>query len=155
MPNTEVKPFSADGTWLETTWESRTLPDSMKKKDLPVRVGLSFHITRKSYFQIIPTNVQHCTWLGFFLPPAVRDFRQEKSHGRVGGRTRKKRFSFRLQRPYFLVIFDQVRERTWLDSSLRQKYANTPDTWYNTNHDSGVILCIRSRIETSRKISAL
>ena len=73
MPNTEVKPFSADGTWLETTWESRTLPDSMKKKDLPVRVGLSFHITRKSYFQIIPTNVQHCTWLGFFLPPAVRD----------------------------------------------------------------------------------
>ena len=31
IPNTEVKPFSADGTWLETTWESRTLPDSMKK----------------------------------------------------------------------------------------------------------------------------
>ena len=81
---------------------------------------------KKSYFQIIPTNVQHCTWLGFFLPPAVRDFRQEKSHGRVGERTRKKRFSFRLQRPYFLVIFDQVRERTWLDSSLRQKpYFNT------------------------------
>ena len=31
IPNTEVKPFSADGTWLETTWESRTLPDSTKK----------------------------------------------------------------------------------------------------------------------------
>ena len=31
IPNTEVKPFSADGTWLETIWESRTLPDSMKK----------------------------------------------------------------------------------------------------------------------------
>ena len=30
IPNTEVKPFSADGTWLETTWESRTLRDSMK-----------------------------------------------------------------------------------------------------------------------------
>ena len=28
---------------------------------------------KKSSFQIIPTNVQHCTWLGFFLPPAVRD----------------------------------------------------------------------------------
>ena len=28
---------------------------------------------KKSFFQIIPTNVQHCTWLGFFLPPAVRD----------------------------------------------------------------------------------
>ena len=76
---------------------------------------------KKSFFQIIPTNVQHCTWLGFFLPPAVWDFRQGKSHGRVGERTRKKRFSFRLQRPYFLVIFDQVRECTWLGSSLWQK----------------------------------
>ena len=28
---------------------------------------------KKSFFQIIPTNVQHCTWLGFFLPPVVRD----------------------------------------------------------------------------------
>ena len=27
IPNTEVKPFSADGTWLETARESRTLPD--------------------------------------------------------------------------------------------------------------------------------
>ena len=25
IPNTEVKPLSADGTWLETTWESKTL----------------------------------------------------------------------------------------------------------------------------------
>ena len=39
IPNTEVKPFSADGTWLETTWESRTLPDSMKKELTPNRVG--------------------------------------------------------------------------------------------------------------------
>ena len=29
IPNTEVKPFSADGTWLETARESRTLPDSI------------------------------------------------------------------------------------------------------------------------------
>ena len=28
---------------------------------------------KKSSFQIIPTNVQHCTWLGFCLPPAARD----------------------------------------------------------------------------------
>ncbi len=35
LPNTEVKPFSADGTWLETTWESRTLPDSMKRNTCP------------------------------------------------------------------------------------------------------------------------
>ena len=27
IPNTEVKPFSADGTWRETAWESRSLPD--------------------------------------------------------------------------------------------------------------------------------
>ena len=123
IPNTEVKPFSADGTWLETTWESRTLPDSMKKGLTPNGVG-SFFISsatslrsgrvrrsqrtylvrfipvrrlwrkqhgdehlgeqeaerrsnfvhlKKSFFQIIPTNVQHYTWLGFFLPPAVWD----------------------------------------------------------------------------------
>ena len=27
IPNTEVKPFSANGTWLDTTWESRTSPN--------------------------------------------------------------------------------------------------------------------------------
>ena len=64
---------------------------------------------KKSSFQIIPTNVRHCTWLRFFLPPAVRDFRQGKSHGRAGGRTRKKRFSFRLQCPNVPVIFNEVR----------------------------------------------
>ena len=26
IPNTEVKHFRADGTWLETTWESMLLP---------------------------------------------------------------------------------------------------------------------------------
>ena len=29
IPNTEVKPFSADSTWLETARESRSLPDSI------------------------------------------------------------------------------------------------------------------------------
>ena len=42
IPNTEVKPFSADGTWLETTWESRTLPDSIKKGLTPYGVGSFF-----------------------------------------------------------------------------------------------------------------
>ena len=32
IPNTEVKPFSADGTWLETARESRSLPDYNEKK---------------------------------------------------------------------------------------------------------------------------
>ncbi len=27
IPNTEVKPLSADGTWVETPWESRSPPD--------------------------------------------------------------------------------------------------------------------------------
>ena len=30
FPNTEVKPFSVDGTWLVTARESRTSPDSNK-----------------------------------------------------------------------------------------------------------------------------
>ena len=34
IPNTEVKPFSADGTWLDTTWESRTSPVPIKRADL-------------------------------------------------------------------------------------------------------------------------
>ena len=29
IPNTAVKPFSADGTWLETARESRSLPESI------------------------------------------------------------------------------------------------------------------------------
>ena len=29
IPNTEVKPHSADGTWLETARESRSSPDSI------------------------------------------------------------------------------------------------------------------------------
>ena len=29
IPNTEVKTLIADGTWLDTTWESRTLPDPL------------------------------------------------------------------------------------------------------------------------------
>ena len=32
IPNTMVKPHTADGTMLETAWESRWLPDSLKKK---------------------------------------------------------------------------------------------------------------------------
>ena len=31
IPNTEVKPACADGTWLDTTWESRTLPVPIKE----------------------------------------------------------------------------------------------------------------------------
>ena len=33
IPNTMVKHMSADDTWLETTWESRWLPDFKKQKN--------------------------------------------------------------------------------------------------------------------------
>ena len=32
IPNTMVKPQTADGTALETVWESRRLPEPQKKK---------------------------------------------------------------------------------------------------------------------------
>ncbi len=32
IPNTEVKPVSADGTWGEIPWESRTSPDFANKR---------------------------------------------------------------------------------------------------------------------------
>ena len=38
IPNTEVKPLSADGTWLETARESRTLPEY--KRELEKRIKL-------------------------------------------------------------------------------------------------------------------
>ena len=34
IPNTKVKTQTADGTMLETIWESRWLPDISKKSDL-------------------------------------------------------------------------------------------------------------------------
>ena len=39
IPNTEVKPFSADGTWLDTARKSRSPPDSMKSIQ---EIGCSF-----------------------------------------------------------------------------------------------------------------
>ena len=44
IPNTEVKPFSADGTWLETTWESKT---SLVSKERAHRLMSFFLFSRK------------------------------------------------------------------------------------------------------------
>src|SRR5262249_53235155 len=43
IPNPEVKPFSADGTALETVWESRTPPDINIYQERPAKsmAGLS------------------------------------------------------------------------------------------------------------------
>ena len=35
IPNTTVKTWAADGTMLETAWESRWLPDPFKKEKEP------------------------------------------------------------------------------------------------------------------------
>ena len=55
IPNTEVKPFSADGTWLETTRESRTLPDSTKKETQRM-LGLFSYEQRSVAVEIHPTT---------------------------------------------------------------------------------------------------
>src|SRR5215211_3081900 len=40
IPNTEVKPASADGTWGVTPWESRTPPDFSCEERPPTRWAL-------------------------------------------------------------------------------------------------------------------
>ena len=40
IPNTEVKPASADGTWGVTPWESRTPPDFSREERPPTRWAL-------------------------------------------------------------------------------------------------------------------
>ena len=49
IPNTEVKPLSADGTWLATARESRTPPDSNK--------GVSRKTDAFSFLQSTPESV--------------------------------------------------------------------------------------------------
>jgi hypothetical protein len=42
IPNTTVKPSSADGTWTAGSWESRTLPSKSKKDDNLTEVIILF-----------------------------------------------------------------------------------------------------------------
>ena len=58
IPNTEVKPFSADGTWLETTWESRNVAGFHKEKASDDVWGFFFVHPVRSFFQIVfkPTS---------------------------------------------------------------------------------------------------
>jgi hypothetical protein len=42
IPNTAVKPLSADGTILVTVWESRTLPGFILKALLDIQVRLFY-----------------------------------------------------------------------------------------------------------------
>ena len=47
IPNTEVKPFSADNTRLETSWEDKTLPDPNIQRQDEKKSCLCFLIRRK------------------------------------------------------------------------------------------------------------
>ena len=103
IPNTEVKPFSADGTWLETTWESRTLPDSMKKELTPYGVG-SFFISSATFLsQVVFNEVRECTWLGYRPPRPV---------GETGGRYHLGESE--PQRLIFQIAPTNVQHCTWL-----------------------------------------
>ena len=55
IPNTEVKPACADGTWGETPWESRTLPEFISDNaHLATRVGIvASGGRRRVTFQIV------------------------------------------------------------------------------------------------------
>ena len=120
IPNTEVKPFSADGTWLETTWESRTLPDSTKKslrRCLGLFLCASRQVLLPGRFQ---ANVQHCTWLGSPMCAA-------SGGSSTWGNT--------WERAYSLVVLN---ERATNESRLLYK---KEQHGYNSHR----IVCIRSR----------
>src|SRR5205085_403707 len=64
IPNTEVKPVSADGTWGLTPWESRTPPDFVRsQRPLPPLLG----------------------WRGALLRVFGRALRQREDARTVGG----------------------------------------------------------------------
>ena len=67
IPNTEVKPFSADGTWLETARESRSLPDSISLRCFAAE-HISFAGSPQSQRSRLPTG--ELAPFRLTLPPA-------------------------------------------------------------------------------------
>ena len=67
IPNTEVKPFSADGTWLETARESRSLPDSISLRCFAAE-HISFAGSPQSQWSRLPTG--ELAPFRLTLPPA-------------------------------------------------------------------------------------
>ena len=51
IPNTEVKPLNADGTWLVTTWESRKLPDRRFSSAI-IFIGSAYRLSVGKLFSI-------------------------------------------------------------------------------------------------------
>ncbi|MDK2992887.1 MAG: hypothetical protein PWP48_2120, partial [Clostridiales bacterium] len=56
IPNTEVKPFSADGTERETAWESRPLPGLF----LFFSIHMLVYCGRKCYNKSVITEIYIC-----------------------------------------------------------------------------------------------
>ena len=116
MPNTEVKPFSADGTWLETTWESRTLPDSTKKS-LRRMSGAFLCVSGEI---LLPAHLRRSqrTYLVRIFPAArSAGFQAGKITWESRRKNAKETFFISSANPNAPVIFDQVRERTWFGST--------------------------------------
>ena len=53
IPNTEVKPQHADGTWLETARESRSSPDSNKASSMKVPLFFALKLPCAAYINTI------------------------------------------------------------------------------------------------------
>ena len=60
IPNTEVKPDTADGTAWETAWESRSLPALFEKPDRRIDGRALFFVTRRQVAAQFPTRCGLC-----------------------------------------------------------------------------------------------
>ena len=56
IPNTTVKTQSADGTALETVWESRWAPDRKRKTEFNLPVMRDFEWNRKKHLRFLMTD---------------------------------------------------------------------------------------------------
>ena len=64
IPNTMVKTWAADGTALETVWESRWMPDPLKTgftSDQRIEQKFSFLMTDKASVESFAQAEQACT----------------------------------------------------------------------------------------------
>ena len=53
IPNLEVKPIYADGTWLEAAWESMDLPSKIIKREASVSLSFFHKMIIKINIKII------------------------------------------------------------------------------------------------------
>ena len=78
IPNTEVKPVSADGTWGEIPWESRTSPDFANKRRWAFRPASLVVFTLNSV-------VQRCFGHSLVRVPAPQPRRNSSGRPSSGG----------------------------------------------------------------------